>query len=329
MSSAGADPNAGGGGGGGQGNAAFLATLPEAVRGHESFKDVKDVADLATRYHKSHATPFAETLPEDIRGDASFKDIKDLPSLAKSFLNAQKKIGVPADRLLTIPQDDKPESWTEVYAKLGRPEKIEGYEIPKLGEGKDYSESDKAFQSKMLPILHEAGVTQRQLGAIVPKFNALMNELATAQQTAIAENVAQGDQALTKEWGAAKGENLSRAKGAITYFAGDGSPLKLGKDLKAALEMKSADGRALGDIPAVSELFAYLGKTMEEDGLIGKGGGGGEGAMSPAEAEQNIDALMKDEKFMKSYMNKRDPGHADAVARMQKLYEMKTAQAAA
>jgi len=326
----GTDPNASGGGGGngGAGANGFLATLPETVRGHDAFKDVKDVSDLATRYHKTVATPFAEQLPEDIRGDASFKDIKDLPSLAKSYLNAQKKIGVPADRLLTLPQDDKPESWNEIYTKLGRPESVDKYEIPKPGEGKDYTEGDRQFQQKMLPILHEAGVTQRQLAAIVPKFNALMGELSTAQQTAIQENVAKGDEALTKEWGAAKGENLSRAKKAMSFFAQPDSPLKLGKDLAAALELKAADGRALGDIPAVAELFAYLGKNMEEDGLIGKGGGGGDGALSPVEAEQQINALQGDKAFMAAYTSKKHPGHADAVARMSRLYEFKTAKPA-
>ncbi len=327
MSAAGAADTGGGGGGAGPANANFLATLPETVRGHEAFRDVKDAGDLASRYHKAIATPFAEQLPEDIRGDANFKDIKDLPSLAKSFINAQKKIGVPADRLLQLPQDDKDDkSWGEIYNKLGRPESVDKYEVPKLGDGKDYGEADKAFQQKLLPILHEAGITQRQLAAIVPKWNGILAELgmSTAQDTAA--GIAAADEALTKEWGAAKSEKLALAKGAVNYFA---ETLKLGDGLKQALERPGPDGKPIGNDPAFSKLFAYLGETMREDGLLGKGAGGGDGALSPAEAEQQINALQADEKFMKSYTNRRDPGHADAVARMQKLYEQKTAAQAA
>ncbi len=316
------------GGGGGGDNAAFLASLPEPMRGHDGFKDVKDVGDLATRYHRSLTTPFADQLPADIKGDAAFKDIKDLGGLAKSYLSSQRMIGIPAERRLAIPQDDKPESWNEVYAKLGRPEKADGYQIPALADGKQYSEADKTFQTKLMPVLHEVGLSQRQINALVPKWNGIMAEYAMAEQNATQQRIAAGDAELTKTWGAAKDEKLSLAKGAISFFAGPGSPLKLGKDLQAALELKGSDGKSLGDLPAVSELMAYLGQTMREDRLIGKGGGGGEGTPTPTEAEQQINALYADNEFMKAYNNKKHPGHADAVMRMQKLFEAKTAVAA-
>ena len=63
-----------------------------------------------------------------------------------------------------------------------------------------------------------------------------------------------------------------------------------------------------------------LGMNLQEDGVIGRGGSGGT-MHSPGEARQQISALQKDAAFTKSYQDKRDPGHADAVARMKTLYE--------
>lgn len=46
-------------------------------------------------------------------------------------------------------------------------------------------------------------------------------------------------------------------------------------------------------------------------------------ANNQAQIEQQIRAKYADDKFMKIYTNKRDPGHKAAVEEMQRLFQMK------
>ncbi len=71
----------------------------------------------------------------------------------------------------------------------------------------------------------------------------------------------------------------------------------------------------------LARTLAKLGEQLQEDGVLGRGSASA-GGKSPAEAKQEINALLADKAFAGTYSNKRDPGHADAVARMQRLYEM-------
>ena len=335
MSQAGVVDTSGGSGGQQQqqqapaNNNAFLQSLPEPLRAHGAFKDVADMGALAQRYADTQK-PFAEQLPEKIRGEAYFKDIKSFDDLATKAYNQAKMIGKDPNTLLEIPSNDDDKALTALYTKLGRPETADKYDIPKLADGKDYSTDDKAFQTAVLPILHDAGITQRQLTKIMPAWNALQAKAAEAVGAQTQASFKTADEALTKEWGAAKAEKIATAQAAITFLASGEKGPKLGADLKAALEtINPATGQAFGNMPAFARLFAYFGTQMKEDGLIGKGGAGGVGdALSPAEADQQINAKYADTKFMASYTNKNAPDHADAVREMSRLFEAKTAKAA-
>jgi hypothetical protein len=59
---------------------------------------------------------------------------------------------------------------------LGRPESADKYAIGKKADGSDYDDIDKAFQAKILPVLHQAGVTQKQFDAIRPAIDAMAAE---------------------------------------------------------------------------------------------------------------------------------------------------------
>lgn len=258
-------------------------------------------------------TVFADTLPEDIRTDAAFKDIKDLGSLAKSYLNAQKMLGVPKDQLLKLPTDPADaEGWKAVYSRLGTPESHDKY-VVKPPEGQAYSDGDKAFQSAILPVLHKANLTQQQLDVILPEWNALAANSVKAQKAATTAGLAEAETKLKGKWGAAYDENVTLVEDTIGHFANE---LKLGDDLhKNIMDLPPAARPALGD------LFVHLGRQLREDGVIGRTPAGG-GNKAPTEAAQEINSLTADKAFMKVYQDKRDPGHADAVKRMERLYQM-------
>jgi hypothetical protein len=236
-----------------------------------------------------------------------FKDIKDLEGLARGYHGATKLIGVPADQLIRMPGADDQAAWDTVYNRLGRPEKADGYkfEAPKLPEGLSV---DEKLQGWFQTTAHKHGLSARQAAGLYADWNALQGENFTASNAATAAKIAADQQALKTEWGDAYDQKLDDARNAIRHYGGD----KVG-DL-----IKELDTTGWANHPTLTRAMAEMGKQLREDGLIGKGGGSS--ALSPAEAQQQINALRADAAFLKVYTTKSDPGHADAVARMQALY---------
>ena len=249
---------------------------------------------------------FAETLPEEIRGEAAFRDIKDLGGLAKSYLNATKMIGARPEDVIRLPAADDADGWAAVHARLGRPEAPDKYALtpPKLPDGLTV---DDALQGKFAEIAHQAGLTTKQASALYDWYNTETGGRYQAAQQERATQQAQAEQALKTEWGAAYDQNVTLAQKAVTHYGDD----TLAQELVAT---------GLGNNPKLVALFAKLGAQLSEDGIIGRGGEGAPGALSPAEAQLQINGLRGDSAFMKDYMNARAPGHKAALEKMQGLY---------
>lgn len=262
------------------------------------------------------AKPFVEQLPEKYRGDANFRDIKNFDGLADSFINAQKMLGTS---LGPMPKDDDAKGWDGVYAKLGRPESADKYAIGKKADGSDYNDVDKAFQAKIMPVLHQAGISQRQFDVIRPAIDAMAAEEAGSSTKRATEYATAQLDGLKKEWGTAFDDNLSNAQEAALHYGG--------KELVADLNLVK-DGKATGDNALLLKVFAKMGAQLREDGVIGKGGTQTGGAMTPADAKTAIQKLEANAEFGKIWKTKgavgkvdgKDMTHDEAVKRMSELY---------
>lgn len=322
----------GGGGGGGSGNppgdfGTTIATIPEGIRGHEALKDVKDIGGLVKGL-VTIATPkpapaagskeareaFLSMLPEDIRTEATFKDIHDVGGLAKTYHSAAKMVGLDKGQVLRLPSgpDDK-EGHAALRTALGVPESVDKYVIPKLGDGKEYSDGDKAFQSMVLPILHKAGVPQSAIDSIVPEWNQHLGKMRADSEAANTAELKRQSEAFKTELGAGYEPTLQLGVDTLAYYAKQAG---VGPEV-----IKELDRDGLGARPGLAKILAHMGKQLQEDGLLGKGGGAGEGGLVPAEAKQKIAAKEGDATFMKKYRNKGEAGHAEAVAEMSALYQ--------
>lgn len=256
----------------------------------------------------SPAPAFAETLPEDIRGEAAFRDIKDLSGLAKSYLNATKLVGGRPEDLIKVPAPDDAAAWDAAWGKLGRPEKPDGYQFtaPKLPEGLAVNEQ---LQGNFAAEAHKLGLSAKQAAGLYDWWHGTMAAQHTSTMTAAAQAEATALDGLKTEWGAAYDQNVQLARAALAHYGDDAFS-------------KYLDTSRLGNHPAMLRIMQKLGVQLAEDGLIGKDGDGNGSALSPAEAQQQINALRGDAEFRKVYMDRAAPGHKDAVARMQALHAM-------
>lgn len=265
--------------------------------------------------------PFAEYLPERVRADPSFRDIKSFEGLADSFVHAQKMIGADKASILQIPKADDEKAWGTFYDKSGRPEKVEGYKVPKRADGKDYDAAGLAFQKQILPALHEAGLSQRQIDKLVPKWNEIMDGTAKSQTDADIADKAKAADSLKAEWGNAYDDKLKLAQAAINHYTGE---LKITDQVLAEL-----DASKLGNSPGLAKLLAHLGAQLKEDGLVGKEGAGFGAMLSPAEAMQQINAMNADDASKKALLDPRHPQHKEVMERRAKLFEQAYPQPAA
>lgn len=265
-------------------------------------------APTATAAPATEAAPATTTgptwlqgAPEDISAFASNKGWPDAATAIKSYRELEKHMGVPADKLLRMPDFEKAEKadLDAFFGKLGRPADPAKYDI-KLPDG--VPEAHKASIEGLRAKFHEAGLTQRQAqhltDALLQNAGARQQEASQALQTKLTE----AEEALKRNWGAAWEKNQTVAANAAEAFGLDENDIKV---LKGILGAKA------------TELFYNIGAKMGEDQFIGKGANNGFGTLAPAQAKEEIKRLMNDVEFANKYL----AGNTEARSRMEQLHK--------
>jgi hypothetical protein len=80
------------------------------------------------------------------------------------------------------------------------------------------------------------------------------------------------------------------------------------------------DSTGLGNNAEMLRVFAKVGEMMGEDSLV-VGTGLGSSQLSPQQAQSEIKNLYSDKDFSASYRDNRDPGHQQAMKKMDKLFK--------
>lgn len=239
-----------------------------------------------------------DSLPQDMREDQNITKFDSVESLSKSWLNAQRMIG--ADKI-PMPQTD--EDWGNVYARLGRPEDITGYEVtPPEGV-----ELNAELQESFLTKAHELGLSNKQVQELsawqFAQTQAGQEATDSASESALSEKMG----ALKTEWGQAFDQNTGIAQRAIAEFATDTD--------KDFLNNAVIDGVKVGDHPVMAKLFHNIGKSMMESGKLE--GDGRESAMTPQDIEDKRNTLMSNP----AYLDRKHPEHKQVARQVQQLFE--------
>lgn len=118
-------------------------------------------------------------IPDELKAEKVWADVPDFQTMAKRFVD-NHKYNVGALRL--PPKGARPEAWDEVYAKLGRPEKPDQYEVtpPPMPEGVPW---DTGAQQQFLEHSHKLGLTSAQVQGVLDYYgDHLAHSVEQAQQ---------------------------------------------------------------------------------------------------------------------------------------------------
>lgn len=193
-----------------------------------------------------------DSLPDEMKGYVQNKNWDTPLKAVESYRNLEKFQGADKNDILKLPKDENGEYvLDEVYAKIGRPETPDAY---KIDVAPDF-ELDQERLGYIKEVAHKAGLSQKQLAALVEAdvqyhqrvYDAYNNDVRLKQQTELAE--------LKKEWGAGYSEREELARRFITKH------LPEGLDKQETLtKIEEAIGTK-----AMLKLFGNAGYAFKED----------------------------------------------------------------
>lgn len=204
------------------------------------------------------ATPWykSEGFSPEIQGYVENKGWNDSPLKAiTAYQNLEKFQGVPAEQLIKLPKDmNDAESMSAIYARLGRPEKAEGYKFDPIQDIEIPADDLKEVSS----LAHKLGLNNRQANELVREIaTKTAAENAEAAKRIEMEQTAQMNE-VKKEWGDKFEERAELARRAVK------TALPAGLDEAGKEQTLTAIEKAIGTANFL-KMFANFGEKVGED----------------------------------------------------------------
>ena len=268
-------------------------------------KGFTDVASIVTSLKETEGKVgmWKETLSPEQKGLIESKGFENIGMLVDSYGNLEKLKGVPAEKLLKIPEKglaDDPETWGSVFDKLGRPKDANGYDI-KMQNPEDANEQKAVEWAK--GTFHKLGLTKAQGEQFIDQWNDLAAQNAAEADQRLDAQIKEADKNLRVEWGRAYEKNKSIAVQAAKKF---------GLDENSFSKLQGALGYA-----EAMKLFQQVGAALGEHNFV-DGKAAGSGVMTPDAAKYQINQLTTDPEFQAKFAS----GNVEAKAKWDKLLEM-------
>lgn len=220
----------------------------------------------------------------EIRGYVETKGFQSPEALAESYRNLEKLRGVPADRLLSLP--DKPDApeWDAVWARLGRPDKPDGYGL-QVPDGQD-----RGFADRMSTVMHKLGISKAAADGLNAEWNAFIAEEMQAAERDAQQADAADLATLRGEWGQKYNENVELGR-------------RAGREFGLSEDDFSAVSRALGSRKTL-QLFQRIGAKIGEPERFDADGGSSPGfGLTPEGARARLKQLQGDSAWATKYLN--------------------------
>ncbi len=215
------------------------------------------------------------SLDETYQQDPLINKFASANELAKSHISAQRMIG--ADKVVIPGQSATPDEWRAVYQKLGAPQDPSNYELEQT-DVFDETSFD-AFKNKA----YELGLSNQQAKEIAGLYADQVNTGRQVLEQRAEEVRFSGEQELRQQFGDHFDQRLEMARSASQTVMNE-------NDLKIFSEVQLADGRLLGDHPAIVRAFTKVAELLGEDNLVGETT---EMVMSSQDAKQRYNEVVQ------------------------------------
>jgi len=242
-------------------------------------------------------------LPEDLRNDPNVKIIPNIEALAKSYIHAQKMIGV--DKISVPNEYTTPEEWANIHRKLGVPQEVEKYKVGLKEEYKQLVPDAELNEFKMRAM--KAGVLPKQAEEMLNWYAETSVKQVEAQEQQIVGELKKGIDGLKGKWGAAWDDNISTISSFVKTFGNE--------DFNKFINDPVVNNNA-----GVLEFLHKIAKTIySEDDLskVRETHVKGSGALTPSEAQQQMNSILGNSDH--AYWKKEHPGHSAAIEEVMKL----------
>lgn len=231
----------------------------------------------------STAPWYASIENAELRGRAELSKFETPEKLLESYVNLEKHMGAPADRLLRLPEKPEDPAWKDIHKRLGfdAPDDPKDYELPvPEGFNTDYAAA-VAAKAK------ELGIPKHMLKGLAEFNNEYMVKAIDAD-TQAAEAAATAKHAtamaeLRVAWGGTFDTTMALAQRAEAAMKAE-----LGVGEESLLAWQNADPQAY------YKMLAYQGSRLAEGERIDGGTTPSTATMSPEAAKVKIAALSAD-----------------------------------
>ncbi len=209
----------------------------------------------------------------------ALESVADVRGLAASYaeLRAAVSTGKFANKIVLPDADAPDEDWARFRAALPDPMRAPAtaddyvLQAPDWMSGPEVEGGLQGFAAAM----HEAGATQAQLRTALDHYYELAARGRAEQERADTRYLQESEAALRRDWGEDYDRNRALAARAVqTLFGEDGDV--------ANLVLK--DGSLLGSLPSFARGMAKVGRSMNEDPLVGQGDAGGQDLQTQIDA---------------------------------------------
>lgn len=238
-----------------------------------------DSATVDTGSTAAATNDWTAALDEETRATAAAKGWKSPADAAKAYLHSQRSFSELQQKALVPPGDDaKPEELDAFYAKLGRPEKPDGYEF-KLPEGlPEAFPYDATMADKFKNWAHQAGIPSKQAQTLHDQYVKDIAAQMTAAQEAQAKVIEQSHEALVKAWGDPSSETYKRNQ----ELANRALRQQGGSELIGELKSLGALGPN-GEVktPRLAQMLAKVGQELYAEDTLYAGPGNEPNPFSP------------------------------------------------
>lgn len=227
----------------------------------------------------NNAPAWTAQLEKDLMGNAEITQFKSISEMGKAYLDASGK----AKNAIQLPGEKATaEERAAFYAKIGRPETVDGYNITKPADLPEDIPYDPAIEAVFKQFAFENGLSKAQAEKQFAWYCGLLKNGHELESKNLQKAQEETINKLKTDWGQKYEGNVKIAEIAFKTFAG--------KDA-ADLLNKKVDGVRFGDHPVFLKVFYEIGsKTLDDKTLSGKGSGGG--ADTPeAKERQAADAM--------------------------------------